>query len=202
MSEGLEALVAQVPDEVLDYIDDIEERLEKAEADLAAANGNPDDDPIEKALSELPAEVADLVKSQRTRLEKAEEALERERIEKANEQWIAKARSMDGLIDDPNEFGSQLREVAEINEDLAENLVKVLSAASERFAKADLYKEIGRGAGAVTGSAEEKVHQIAKSLREADPKLTEEQAMAEAWERNPDLYEEHVNERRASLKEV
>lgn len=202
MSEGLEALVAQVPDEVLDYIDEIEERLEKAEA-LASAGQDPEaDDPIEKALSELPPEVAEIVKSQRSRLEKAEEALEKERIEKANEQWVAKARSIDGLIDDPNEFGSQLREVAEINEDLADDLVKVLSAASERFAKADLYKELGRGAGAVTGSAEEKVHQIAKSLIEADPKLTEEQAMAEAWERNPDLYEEHVSERRASLKEV
>lgn len=201
--DELEALVAQVPDEVLDYIEELETRVEKAEEAAATAepaNDDTDVDPIEKALSELPDELADLVKGQKERLEKAEEALEAQRIAKANEEWVAKARAVDGLIDNAEEFGSQLREVAEINSDLADTLVKVLETANERFSKADLYKELGAGASPVTGSAEEKVQAIAKSLREADPKLSQEQAETEAWERNPELYDQHVAEQRERVK--
>ena len=202
--DELEALVAQVPDEVLDYIEDLETRVEQAEtvAKAAKKDADPEVDPIEKALAELPDEVAGLVKDQKERLEKAEQALEASRIAKANEQWVAKARSVDGLIDNPEEFGSQLREVAEIDSDLADNLVKILETANARLSKADLYKELGRGAGPTPNSAEERIAHIAKSLREADPKLTPEQAEAEAWERNPELYDQHVAERRAALKEV
>lgn len=199
--DELEALVAQVPDEVLDYIEELEARVEQAQV-TKGHDTDPDVDPIEKALSELPDEVAALVKSQRDRLEKAEQALEAQRIAKTTEEWVSKARSVDGLIDNPEEFGAQLREVAEINSDLADTMVKVLEAANERFAKADLFKELGKAPSLVAGSAEEQIEKAAQALREADPSLSAEAAKAEAWERNPDLYEQHVVEKRAQLKEV
>jgi hypothetical protein len=196
--DELEALVAQVPDEVLDYIDDLEERVEKAEAAIEPEAG---DDPIAKALSELPSEVAAVVKAQQARLEEAEKTLEAERVAKADQVWTEKAQGMDRLVDDPAAFGQSLRRVAEFDSALAEDISNTLTAANAQLKKSALYEEIGHGT-VSSGSAGEKIANIAKALTEADPSKTMEQAEAEAWEANPDLYEQHVQERRSALKEV
>ena len=191
----LEALVEQVPEEVLDYIVDLEERVVKAE-DATPQN---EQSAIEKALSDLDPEVAKAFVDQRTRLEAAELALQAEKIEKADAVWVTKARAVDGLIDSPEDFGKELRTVAETNPDLAKSIMSTLTAASERLAKADLYVEIGHNA-AAAGSASEKIQNIAKAAVEADPTKSQAEAETEAWEANPGLYDEHVTEARQALK--
>lgn len=183
--DELEALVAQVPEEILDYIEDLETRVEKAEA-VQAPEEEGDD------LAGLPEEFV-------SRLKKAEQALEEERIAKADNEWIAKARKFDGLVDDPEDFGRKMRAVAEIDSELADGIAATLTAASANVSKSDLFKEMGHGTPSA-GSVEEKIANIAKSLVEADPSKSKEVAEAEAWEANPELYAEHVAERNAALR--
>lgn len=189
----LEALVAQVPDEVLEYIEALEGRVEELTAVEKAAAPAPTDD-IEKALTELPEGLADLFKAQKAELEETRQALEAERVAKAEAEWVEKAAALEGVIDNTEEFGAKLRALSEVDSELADSIVSALSAASERVAKADLFVEKGHRGGAPT-SAEEKIEQIAKSLVEANPAKTLETARSEAWESNPELYDEYTNEK-------
>ena len=200
--DELAALVEQVPDEVLDYIEELETRVEKAESALAEVpepEDNTDGDPIAKALADLPEEISKAFKDQQERLAEAEKALAAERVAKADAEWTEKARSFDGLVDDPAEFGKELREIADSNPELAESIVTKLQAASNRISKSALFVEKGHAVPAV-GSAEEKIQNIAKASVEADPSKSMEVATAEAWEANPDLYDQYQEERRSALK--
>jgi hypothetical protein len=197
--DELAALVEQVPDEILDYIEDLEARVEKAETALGETPTAGEGDTIEKALDGLSEEVKKSFIEQRDRLVKAEAALETERVAKADAEWTAKVRPLDGVIDNPEEFGAELRTLAESNPEMANSIVTKLQTANERLTKSDLFNELGRGGGAPTG-VEEKIQTIAKSLVEADPGKSRVDAEAEAWELNPDLYDEYVVERQTALR--
>jgi hypothetical protein len=199
--DELAALVEQVPDEILDYIEDLETRVEKAEAFIASLD-DPASEPtdIEKALTELPPAMAEFVKSQSERLAEAEKALEAERLAKANAEWTQKLRSIDGLVDNPGDLGSKLQKVAEGDPELADSILSTLQAANARLAKSDLFAELGHGVPAGTDTALGKVQAIAKAITEAHPTKTAAEAEAEAWEANPDLYDQYVAERREALK--
>lgn len=197
--DELAALVEQVPDEILDYIEDLETRVEKAEAALAEIEPDFEPDEIEKALTELPPAVAEFVKAQNERLAEAEKALEGERLAKADAEWTAKARSVDGLVDNPEEFGSKLRAVADTDPELADSILSALQAANSRVAKSGLFAELGHTQPSA-GSALEKVENIAKAMTEADPSKSHAEAVSEALEANPALYDEYVAERRESLR--
>jgi hypothetical protein len=194
--DELEALVAQVPDEVLEYIDDLETRVEKAEAAVAPAV---EETEIEKALNELPESLQAVFKAQQEQLDAAQKTLEAERVAKADSEWVAKASGFDRLVDNTEEFGQKLRRVSELDSGLADEIAAALSAASQQVAKSALYSEIGHGTPSA-GSADEMVANIAKALVEADPSKSKETAEAEAWEANPELYEQHKAERDAALR--
>ncbi len=192
--QELADLVEQVPEEVLDYIVDLEERVEKAEDAVSDTEPEPVD-AFQKAMAELPTEVAKAFEDQRSRLETAEAVVQTQQVEKADAVWVAKARAVDGLIDDPEDFGKELRAVATANPKLAESIMSKLTVAAERFEKAGLFTESGHSLVAA-GSAAEKITNIAKAATEADPAKSQAQAETEAWEANPDLYDEHVAEQR------
>lgn len=197
MADDIQALVDQVPEPILDYIEELEQRLVAAEsAGVAKADDN-SDDLIEKALTALDPEVAEVIKSQRDQLAEAQAALEAEKVAKANSEWVAKVRPLDGIVDDPEKMGSGLREVADTNPELADSILSALQAANQRVAKSTLFGEVGHTRPAA-GSPEEKIQNIAKALVEADPSKSMAEAEAEAWEANPELYDEYVANRRAN----
>lgn len=68
--------------------------------------------------------------------------------------------------------------------DLVVTSMKAGSAGIEK-STTEIGVEIGKAA---TGSAQEKLESIAKELRTAAPTLTQEQAIAKAYEEHPDLY--------------
>src|SRR5690606_31435676 len=104
MADDIQALVDQVPEPILDYIEELEQRLVAAEsAGVAKADDN-SDDLIEKALAALDPEVAEVIKSQRDQLAEAQAALEAEKVAKANSEWVAKVRPLDGIVDDPEKM--------------------------------------------------------------------------------------------------
>lgn len=195
--EEIQALVDELPDEIVDYIGELEDRATQAETDLAKAKGEYDESEVAlaKALEGLDPEVAEIVKSQQNRLSQAEKELQAERIAKANESFITKARGFDGVIDKPEDFGPVLREFAEVNPEAAEKLESQLRAASQRVTKSSLFSEFGHEA--QTSEVDSEVEAIAKSYVEANPELSLAVARGMAWENNPELYERYRSEKQS-----
>jgi len=207
------ALAEQVPAEVFDYIETLQGDVKTAEAEnvdlkkaLEEATVAPvedpavDLDPIAKALSEAPDEVVAIFKAQADRLDAAEAKIEAQQEKEADSQWVTKAASFDGVIDNPAEFGPQLRAVADVDSELADSIASVLETAASRVEKSELFKEVGSAASLPAGDAEGKVVALAKSLQDADASLTPEAARAEVWTRNPELYEQHQAELRDRVR--
>jgi hypothetical protein len=209
MDDTLAALAEQIPEEVLTYVETLEGDLKKAEADYEELQKSIDEkqdpsdnkgevtDPIEKALAESPEDVKAIFKAQQDRLEAAETELQEQREARANATWIGKVAAFDGVIDNPDEFGPELRKVADVDPELAESIATALQTATERSSQAALFSEVGKGMALSETDAQSKVESIAKSLQEADPQLSEAEARAEAWKRNPELYDQYVAERDA-----
>lgn len=187
-----------LPDEVVDYVADLETQVATLTKSLEEAAKPAEDekaDPVAKTLADLSPEAQEIFKANATRLEKAEKELEALRVAKATETWVAKARALDGAIEDPEAFGTTLREIADLKPELADAVEKALATAAERVAKGNLFKEVGHAGNASEPAA--RIAAIAKSLREADPKLSPAAAEALAWKNNPDLYDQHVAEVRS-----
>lgn len=199
----LEALAESIPDEILDYIEELETEnaslVAAAAAPVAKSDDSGDDVDLEKALSDVPESVREIYKAQAERLAAAEKALAEEQVAKANKEWVAKAAAFDGVIDNPDDFGPVLRKFAEVDADAAEKLSSALAAAASRLEKSALFSEMGHNVHIET-DAEKQVEQLAKSLRDSNPEMTPEEARWQVFESNPALYDAHVAEHRARVK--
>jgi hypothetical protein len=197
--DEIDALVAELPDEIVDYIGDLQDSVEELTKRLDAEFEEDDDtDPIEKALGSMNPDAAAVIQEKLARLDALEETVYTSAIEKADSEYIAKARAFDGL-GNPLEIGPALRRLAEVSPEDADLIEKALSAAAEQTKTSDLYEELGHAI-AKSGDAETQVHAIAKSMQDADPSLSEEEARSIAWERNPELYDEHFREQQAKQR--
>jgi len=198
--DEIDALVSELPDEIVDYIGDLQDSVEDLTKRLEEDTEEIDDttDPIEKALGAMDEDAAALIQERLEKLDELEETVVATEIEKADSEYIAKARAFDGL-GDPEEIGPALRRLAEVSPEDADLIEKAFTAAAEQTKTSDLYEELGHAI-AKSGDAETQIHTIAKSMQEANPSLSEEEARAEAWEQNPELYEEHARERQANQR--
>lgn len=194
-------------DDTTPSVEDLQKRLDEVTAErdalLEAQGPDSDSDPIEKALTagNLDPAVVEIIKADRERLAKAEEALHLERENRLNESFISKAADYDLVIDDPVEFGPALRRVAEIDPDAAELLVNTLDVAQERLSKSALFDTRGVNYD-IPSDANDQVETIAKSLIDADPTLTVEEARAKVLDDNPALYDEIEQDRRAAIRDA
>ena len=183
-------------------LEELIEYVEKLEADIVDLEKRlvepPEDADIAKALGELPADVADIVKADRAALIEARENLAKADIEKADREYVTKMNALPGIVDAPETFGPVLRQVAAFDADLAKAIEAVLVTANERITKGDLFTEAGNVGRIVGGDAMEKATNIAKSMVEASPGLSLEEARSRVWETNPDLYAEYSAEREAA----
>lgn len=198
------AALGEISSEVLDYIDELEDARDQAfakaadlEARVAELEGDsPDSDPIAKALAGAQPELVQLFKAQAERLSAAEAEIASQKEETEVGQWVAKARSFDGLVD-PEVFGPKLRKVADIDPELAAEVAETLSSASRQVAKSRMFDEIGRPATSAEGEALEQAEAIAKAAASGG---VSEADRAEVWINHPDLYDQYVQERRESGK--
>lgn len=188
-----------IPDETVEYIKQLEGQvteLSKALEDFVYGDEDPATVEFEKALSELPAEVAAKVRADAEKLAEIEKRTAEEAIERADAEYIAKARAFDGVVENPESFGPQLRQIAEIDPALAETIEKTLATASNRIMTGDLFVERGHVLPGDGSGAWEKATTIAKSMVAAGTAPSVEVARAEVWEQNPDLYDEYQAERK------
>lgn len=197
--DAIDALVADLPDEIVDYIGDLQDSVENLTKSLEEAETDPvvvdDRDPFEKALDGLDDESAAIIKSQIDKLSELEEKVTKAEQETADAEYISKARAFDGL-GDPDEIGPALRRLSEVSPEDADLFEKAFAAASTQEVTATLYEELGHSISKST-DVDVQVAAIAKSYQEANPELTEADARSQAWENNPELYEEHGREQQA-----
>ncbi len=72
------------------------------------------------------------------------------------------------------------------------DMIAVLDQAVDTVEKSGAFSEIGKsGHGGIENSAEAKVSSIAKKYMEENPVLSYQEAVAKAWENNPDLMDEY-----------
>lgn len=186
-----QALVDELPDEVVDLIAEQQEEIEKLQKRLDGEVSDTPDTPD----SEEETSFAKSFPEEYARLQAAEAALAAERTARADAEWVAKADSYRPLAVDPAELGPALRQVAETLPEAAALVEKALQAATAQVATADIFKELGHGV-PTPGSAEEQIEQIAKARLAEDPSLESiEAARADVYIENPDLYARYQAER-------
>jgi uncharacterized small protein (DUF1192 family) len=150
-------------------------------------------EPLRKMLASLEQEKTDaLAKAAQT-----EEVLKSERTTRANAEAIAKAKAWNFLSLDAEKIGPALRQLAEVDADLAKSVEDALTSVNAQAESANIFAEIGKSANPTSGSAYEQLTSMAKSATEGKSGLTFEQAFSDAVTSNPDLYMQYLNEKGA-----
>ena len=194
--DHIEELVSALPDEIVNYIGDLQdanETFEKRISELeTVAKGDWVEevtDPIAKALGSLPEDEQAVIMERLEKLDSLERSVIDAAIEKADTAYIEKARAFDGYAN-PDILGPAMRRLAATNPEDAAIFEGAFTKAAAQTNATTLYDELGSSI-AKSGDAETQIEQIAKSFADADPSISLEEARATAWERNPELYEEH-----------
>ena len=150
-------------------------------------------EPLRKMLASLEQEKTDaLAKAAET-----EEVLKSERTTRANAEAIAKAKAWNFLSLDAEKIGPALRQLAEVDADLAKSVEDALTSVNAQAESANIFAEIGKSSNPTSGNAYEQLTSMAKSATEGKTGLTFEQAFSDAVTSNPDLYNQYLSEKGA-----
>lgn len=150
-------------------------------------------EPLRKMLASLEQEKTDaLAKAAQT-----EEVLKSERTTRANAEAIAKAKAWNFLSLDAEKIGPALRQLAEVDADLAKSVEDALTSVNAQAESANIFAEIGKSSNPTSGNAYEQLTSMAKSATEGKSGLTFEQAFSDAVTSNPDLYNQYLSEKGA-----
>jgi hypothetical protein len=150
-------------------------------------------EPLRKMLEDLEKSAQEAT----ARANAAEEILKAERVARSNSEAIEKAKAWKFLGLDAEKVGPALRQLAEINEELAKSVEEALNSVNAQAESANIFAEIGKSANPTTGDAYTQLTSLAKSLTEAKKGMTFEQAFADSVKSNPDLYQQYLSEKGA-----
>lgn len=214
-----------LPQEVIDYVKNLEQALAEAqgqqfqpgnqEDDTVSGNNNPfgknldhlDDDEAsflqdlaknleDEDLREQVTKAQDLITKANERAEEAEKIAKFERDHRETQEYITKAKSLVNLPVSPDDFGPVLKRLHEhLEAEDAEMITKALSAANESIASAGTFTEIGKRGIDGYGSVS-KAETLAQEMVEKSDDITEEQALSKVFESRPDLYDEYLQQSR------
>lgn len=196
--------------EVVEYIDSLEAEVdalaadvEKAESEVAAkdaviadlqgtlSKSAPKDAEAEaeilKAnLEKMDPTIRSIVEKQMADAAEAREIAKAEREQRLNREFISKAEALPMLSEDKADLASLLRQVADaLPKESVEKFETILKAANEQIAKGSLFTTFGKSGAETTVS--KSLNGKAEEIRKANPALSEDQALALAYEQNPDL---------------
>lgn len=149
-------------------------------------------EPLRKMLQDLEKSAAEAT----ARANSAEEVLKAERVARADSESIEKAKAWKFLGLDAEKIGPALRQLAEINEELAKSFEDALNSVNAQAESANIFAEIGKSSTPTSGSAYEQLTSMAKAVAGTDG-VTFEQAFANAVAKNTDLYNQYLNEKGA-----
>jgi len=195
-------------DDMMKKIADLEEELDKANKKLAKMM-KPEDDEMKKEditslIKSAPEPIREMLESMeksakeaQTRVAEIELVLKSERIARADEEAVEKAKAWKFLGLDAEKIGPALRQLAEVNSDLAKSVEEALSSVNAQAESANIFAEIGKSANPASGSAYDQLTSLAKSVTETKIGVTFEQAFSSAVIANPDLYSQYLTEKGA-----
>jgi polyhydroxyalkanoate synthesis regulator phasin len=164
---------------------DVPEGYERKDGKLSkkATSGEPYEGLPAAAVAELKKRDAKIA-ADATELLTLKKGAQRERIRKQAEPLIHLAKSGDTFVDD-------LQKIDDAG--VLDVVMPILKAANEAAKLGALTKQLGR-TDIGGGDAMEKLDAAAVEIRKGNAKLTPEQAMTQALEENPDLYDEYMAE--------
>lgn len=182
--------------EVVQYIESLEEALDEvadagtlSDGDLADAleeieQGQTVEAVLAKADPAIKELVSKAVEQAESRAAAAEEIAKAERDERIKREFIEKAQGFTALPIEAGRLGEILKAVSEgLSEEDATEVTRLLTAGNEAIGKS--FEEAGTSHAT---SVSKSVEAAAEEIRKADTSLTYEQAVARAYEQNPDLY--------------
>lgn len=206
-----------LPDEVIQYIQQLEQQVAMMQGEGGKPSSNPQEEDVNpfgksvehdddyEFLQELSKNLEDeeqretitkaleAVEKANTRAEAAETIAKAERDYRVTQEFIAKARAFTGLPVPADEFGPVLKKLSEALDEAEYDLVtKVLSSASESVANG-IFGEVGKR-GTISdfetiSKAESKAAEISKT-----ESISKEAALARVFEQNPEMYDEFLQE--------
>jgi hypothetical protein len=205
-TEAIETTEADVITESLvkaqERIAELEEALEvekakKKPAFLAEVEVEAEDEDEEDMMKSVPEAVREMLNKAKVEADNAREELRKEREERRDAEFVAKAEASWGLLPvDASEVGKAMRRLTDVDAPLAETIAKALDAANAQAESANIFAEIGTAGRPDTGDAYGKVQALAKSLVADGKASTVEQAVVDLISADPTLYHEYVAEKR------
>ena len=195
---GTEISKDDLPPEVIEYIEDIEDALADA-LGITGDDGDDDDNYAEDRSDELVGagveksaeeilksnpELAAIVKAAQDEASEAKAIAKAEQDKRLHGEMISKAAALPEISAPTDELAEILKSLyAEVPE-VAPRVEQLLKAANTQLQNSALFEEIGKS----TRGEGDPVAAAAAEIRKEKPELTAEQAEAEAFRRNPELY--------------
>lgn len=208
-TEEVDKAKKMTPEEMMAKIAKLEEELDAANKKMKKMEHGDKEDEMKKddtdsliksAPEPIRKMLEDLEKSTQeanARVAEVEGVLKAERVARANEEAVEKAKAWKYLGLDADKVGPALRQLAEVDADLAKSVEEALTSVNAQAESANIFAEIGKSANPATGNAYDQLTSLAKSAVEAKTGVTFEQAFSEAVLKNPDLYKQYLSEKGA-----
>lgn len=204
VSEQKETMEPGLEEAYIERVVELEKALAETQEKLAKAydakmkeeedEEEEEEDDEEAMMKSLPAPVREMLQKAEASATEAREELKKERDNRRDEQYVAKASAWSSLTVDPQNLGPALRKLSDIDATLGEVIEKALESANAQAESAQIFDEIGRGSRPTEGNAFAKVETLAKAAFVAGEYSTVEQAMTGVILKNPDLYAEYRKE--------
>lgn len=172
--------IASLAKEYGDMMEKEEEEEEEEEMD--------EEETMKSVLKSLPEPVREMLQKAQGEAAVAREELRKERQERRNEEFVAKAAEWNHLTIDAKEFGPALARLSDIDANLSQMVEKAMSGANAQAESASIFDEIGRPVRSDDNSAYARVETMAKAAVASGEFTTLEQAIAGVVVKNPDLY--------------
>lgn len=106
----------------------------------------------------------------------------------------AVAKGYEILGKDTAELAKSLYAMNQAGPEVYADYVAALDIAKAERENSGMFKEIGKSRTENAGGAESKIEAFASEIQKADPSLSRVQAIAKAWEQNPELVREYDSE--------
>lgn len=186
----------------IDRVVELEAELAKAHERIAELSKASDPEEAEEEegeeaiLKSVPEAVREMLAKAQSEAEGAREELRKEREAQRDREYVAKAAGWSNLQIDANEFGVALRQVADINANIASVIEKAFDAVNAQQEAASIFSELGGASRSTSSDAYGAVSSLAKAAVEAGEYSTVEQAISGLVAKNPDLYNQYLSEQR------
>lgn len=169
--------------------------IKQKDAELAEVKKSAGTNDEEEILKSLPESVRKRLEESERQAKEASDAIAKMKAETEEKDAIAKAKALG--VGDAEKVGPMLMRVAKgtTTDEDAKFLESLLKGVGEIAGKSALFKSLG-SASAEEGNPEQQMQAKADEIKKANPKLSKEQAYAEAVQQNPHLYNDYVAKRR------